>query len=165
VDTIFDVVVSDVVVFGGSISQLPEHLPSLRHSRLVTCSRYDTHEQRAVARAAGSVAFLTEAEATRLPAVVDAVRSGVWPLEARPPETARRPGRPRLTARESQVLVGLDEGLTTRLIARSMGISDTTVKGYSRSLFAKLDVHSRAQAVYVARRQGLLHTLHSRAAG
>ncbi len=61
-----------------------------------------------------------------------------------------------LTRRESEVLVLLEHGLRFKQIAHELGISESTAKGYARNLFSKLDAHSRGEAVFEARRQGLL---------
>jgi DNA-binding NarL/FixJ family response regulator len=53
----------------------------------------------------------------------------------------------RLTRRERDVMVLLVQGLTNKGIAREMVISENTVKRYLKSIFAKLDVDSRAAAV------------------
>lgn len=52
-----------------------------------------------------------------------------------------------LTPRESEVLALLAEGLSNRDIATSLYLSPETVKTHTRRVFAKLGVHSRAQAV------------------
>ncbi|MBA2690935.1 MAG: helix-turn-helix transcriptional regulator [Rubrobacter sp.] len=52
-----------------------------------------------------------------------------------------------LTAREREVLALLAEGLSNRKIARELYISEHTVKFHLSSIFAKLDVSSRAGAV------------------
>jgi DNA-binding NarL/FixJ family response regulator len=52
-----------------------------------------------------------------------------------------------LTPREQEVLALLVRGLTNKGIAREMVISENTVKRYLKSVFAKLDVDSRAAAV------------------
>jgi DNA-binding NarL/FixJ family response regulator len=62
-----------------------------------------------------------------------------------------------LTPREYEVLVGLDEGLRIKQLARAPGISEATAKAHARSLFRKLDATSRAEATRAARRLGLLH--------
>jgi DNA-binding CsgD family transcriptional regulator len=64
----------------------------------------------------------------------------------------------RLSPRESDVLLDLDEGLRFKEIARRRGIREATVKGYARALFAKLDAHSRTEAVNRARELGLLRS-------
>ena len=56
----------------------------------------------------------------------------------------------RLTRRERDVMVLLVQGLTNKGIARAMVISENTVKRYLKSIFAKLDVDSRAAAVAAA---------------
>ena len=53
----------------------------------------------------------------------------------------------RLTRHERDVMVLLVQGLTNKGIARAMVISENTVKRYLKSIFAKLDVDSRAAAV------------------
>ena len=61
-----------------------------------------------------------------------------------------------LTERETDVLLALDRGLAVRQAARALGLTEATVKGYMRTLFAKLSAHSRAEAVHKARVLGLL---------
>ena len=62
------------------------------------------------------------------------------------------PGRPvRLTERESELLALLPTGMTNRELAAHLYISENTVKTQLRSLFSKLDVKNRVQAVAVAR--------------
>jgi DNA-binding NarL/FixJ family response regulator len=64
-----------------------------------------------------------------------------------------------LTPRESSLLLLLERGLRFKQIALQMDISESTAKGYARNVFAKLGVHSRSEAVYEARRQGVLELL------
>ncbi len=52
-----------------------------------------------------------------------------------------------LTPRESEVLALLAEGMSNRDIAAALYLSPETVKTHTRRVFAKLGVHSRAQAV------------------
>ncbi|MGL5865853.1 MAG: response regulator [Dermatophilaceae bacterium] len=62
----------------------------------------------------------------------------------------------RLTAREDEVLHLLADGLAPATIARRLGISRHTSRGYVAALLAKLDAHSQLEAVAVARRTGML---------
>ncbi|WP_072806094.1 helix-turn-helix transcriptional regulator [Rhodococcoides yunnanense] len=61
-----------------------------------------------------------------------------------------------LTSRELQLLSELDTGASFQKIAVNMGIATMTARSYSRGLFAKLDVHSRGEAVFEGRRRGYL---------
>jgi DNA-binding NarL/FixJ family response regulator len=81
-------------------------------------------------------------------------------LDNRPssPASASRP-RPQpslLTARETEVLQLIADGLTTRDVSGRLGISPRTVENYKQHLFAKLGVQSRAHAVAVGSRIGIL---------
>ncbi len=61
-----------------------------------------------------------------------------------------------LRARELEVLTLLARGRSNKEIAIQLHISETTVKSHLRSLFAKLDVLSRTEAITVASRRGLV---------
>ncbi|HEY5984853.1 MAG TPA: response regulator transcription factor [Streptosporangiaceae bacterium] len=56
-----------------------------------------------------------------------------------------------LSPRERDVLLAMVDGRSSRQIAEELGISPDTVRTHTRNLFAKLDVHSRLEAVRVAR--------------
>jgi DNA-binding NarL/FixJ family response regulator len=60
-----------------------------------------------------------------------------------------------LTAREREVLGLVARGLTQSDIATNLFISPKTVGGHIQRVITKLGVHSRAQAVALAHRQGL----------
>jgi two-component system NarL family response regulator len=62
-----------------------------------------------------------------------------------------------LTPREHQVLRLLAEGKPNKIIASDLSISEVTVKSHVQSLFRKLNVLSRTEALAVASRKGLLH--------
>jgi len=61
-----------------------------------------------------------------------------------------------LTAREHEVLELMGSGLDPRAIARRLGISVHTCRGYVKAVLAKLDAHSQLEAVAVATRRGLI---------
>jgi DNA-binding NarL/FixJ family response regulator len=61
-----------------------------------------------------------------------------------------------LTAREHEVLELMASGLDPRAIARRLGISVHTCRGYVKAVLAKLDAHSQLEAVAVATRRGLI---------
>jgi DNA-binding NarL/FixJ family response regulator len=61
-----------------------------------------------------------------------------------------------LTSREAEVLSLIAEGLPNKLIADRLDISEHTVKFHVGSIFSKLGVHSRTEAVIRAARLGVL---------
>jgi LuxR family transcriptional regulator, maltose regulon positive regulatory protein len=61
-----------------------------------------------------------------------------------------------LTERESQVLDLLRTDLSPEEIAGQLRVSRATVRTHIRNIYAKLDVHSRCEAVQVAKELGLL---------
>ncbi|MFI6515700.1 response regulator transcription factor [Spirillospora sp. NPDC050679] len=60
------------------------------------------------------------------------------------------------TAQELRILNVIGQGHSNRYIARTLGISEKTVKNHIYSIFRKLDVHSRTEAVVVAIKRGWL---------
>jgi PAS domain S-box-containing protein len=62
----------------------------------------------------------------------------------------------RLTPREHEVLLHLSAGCSTAQMADLMGISVETVRNHVRRLLRALGVHSRLEAVALARREGLV---------
>ncbi len=63
---------------------------------------------------------------------------------------------PRLTDRELEVLRLVARGHSNREIARSLFISENTVKNHVRNILEKLQLHSRMEAVMYAVREKLL---------
>jgi len=61
-----------------------------------------------------------------------------------------------LTEREREVLRNIAEGCSNPEIARRLYISPNTLKAHSQSIFMKLNVHNRLQAVNKARELGLI---------
>lgn len=64
----------------------------------------------------------------------------------------------RLTARESEVLQCLADGLSTPAIAASLDMRSATARSHVRSLMLKLGVHTRAAAVARGVNEGLVMT-------
>ena len=76
-------------------------------------------------------------------------------------ELAQREQRPEpahseLTPREREVLLALSRGLSNDEIAKELVISEKTVKTHLGSIFGKLQVDGRAQAMLYAIREGLV---------
>ena len=65
-------------------------------------------------------------------------------------------GRGELTEREKQVVQLLSEGLSNKLIADRLGISDHTAKFHVNGVMMKLGASTRTEAVVEAMRRGLI---------
>jgi DNA-binding NarL/FixJ family response regulator len=63
---------------------------------------------------------------------------------------------PRLTPREMEVLEHVAQGMNNREIAKTLFISENTVKNHVRNILEKLHLHSRMEAVVYAVREKLL---------
>jgi DNA-binding NarL/FixJ family response regulator len=63
-------------------------------------------------------------------------------------------GNPDLTARELEVLSLVGQGLSNRLIARRLGISEKTVKAHLTRVFSQVGVSDRVQAALWWQRHG-----------
>jgi DNA-binding NarL/FixJ family response regulator len=67
------------------------------------------------------------------------------------------PAQEMLTPREEQVLQLLVEGRAVRQIAQELHIAPSTVKNHVQSIYGKLQVSNRAEAVRKAMRAGIVH--------
>lgn len=63
------------------------------------------------------------------------------------------PDRPPLTCRERQILELIATGLQNKEVARELQISSVTVRNHVQNILAKLDVHSKLEAVSLAYRR------------
>ncbi|MTD57411.1 hypothetical protein GKO32_26075 [Amycolatopsis sp. RM579] len=86
----------------------------------------------------------------------DRILAAVKQADTQPVTTGLAPAVPALTPRELDLVRELDSGFSYQEIARQLGLTTETVRTYSKSLYTKLDAHSRGEAVFRARLQGLL---------
>jgi DNA-binding NarL/FixJ family response regulator len=78
---------------------------------------------------------------------------------ARNPGAPPQPGLPgecELAEREQEILSLVAKGFNFQEIGRLLGISNNTVKTHIYRIYRKLSVHSRGEAVFEAKRLGLL---------
>jgi DNA-binding NarL/FixJ family response regulator len=112
---------------------------------------------------AGARGFISKA--MRAPQIVDGIKAAargeqvILVKRSNRPAIANElawPGRDlQLTGRESELLALLPTGMTNRELAAHLCLSENTIKTQLRSLFSKLGVRNRVQAVTAAR-SGLL---------
>jgi DNA-binding NarL/FixJ family response regulator len=98
-----------------------------------------------VRRAAAGEIVLPERD---LSAVLDQLRG--------PQVSAGEAALARLTPREREILLALADGQTSGQVADSLGISALTVQSHVKNILAKLNVHSKIEAVTLAWRFGLV---------
>ena len=101
-----------------------------------------------------------DAASAQIVAAIYAASAGliVLPAEdtmALPPTPTGQPAEP-LTPRELEVLDMLAEGLSNKLIAHKLGISEHTAKFHVNSILAKLNAGTRTEAVMRGVRLGWL---------
>ena len=98
----------------------------------------------------------------RLLSCIRALNDASEPMHTQATDTERAAtvasgtGDPRLTRRELSVLSLLADGDSTREIARELSYSERTVKNIVHDVRKKLDGRTRAQAVAVAARRGII---------
>ena len=88
--------------------------------------------------------------------IVAAARAAVAGGEFQRQADVQLPSNDILTRRETQVLSGINDGLTREQIADRLGISLETVKCHAKSIMVKLGVPSSAAAVGKAYELGIL---------
>ena len=170
-ETIPDVVLMDVRMPRRSgieaTGQIKEEVPSAR-ILMLTVSEDEADLYDAIK--AGASGYLIKDAA--LDEVIEAIRSvyagqsSISPTMASKLMTefaaiskrseAKPQAGPKITDREMEVLQLVAKGLSNREIAKTLFISENTVKNHIRNILEKLQLHSRMQAVYYAVREGLI---------
>ncbi|MFJ6382490.1 response regulator [Kitasatospora sp. NPDC092039] len=166
-----DVVVMDIrmPVLDG-VAATEELARTLPGCRVLALSTFDMDEYVVAALRAGAYGFLPkDVSPEDLAAAIRTVHTGEavvaprlltrlisayvrTPVAAAPP----RAGTDGLTPREVEVWRLMAAGLDNAAITRALDISHSTVKNHITSLFGKLDVRDRAQAVIAAYESGLV---------
>jgi DNA-binding NarL/FixJ family response regulator len=127
-------------------------------ARIIVLTTYDTDTEILRAIKAGTKAYLLKD--TRREELLDCIRRvnrGETCIPASLIEkVATGLSSEPLTGRELNVLELLARGKSNKEIGVSLYISETTVKSHLRSIFRKLNVLSRTEAISVAGRRGLI---------
>jgi DNA-binding NarL/FixJ family response regulator len=160
-----DVLVLDIVMPEMDGEAVARQLQARRvETRILVLTAYDerTYIQRLLA--CGVAGYVLKREAARV--LVQAVKAvgrgetGWFSPEVQVKAIQERRESPtpppRLSGREREVLALVAEGLTNRGIARQLRISHRTVEDHLASLYRKLGVANRVEAVVTALRRGLL---------
>jgi two-component system NarL family response regulator len=128
------------------------------NARIIVLTTYDGDEDIYRAMRAGAKSYLLkDVRREELFQCVREVYAGKMfvPLAIAAKLAERLPAE-ELTAREMEVLHLLAEGKPNKIIGADLAISEVTVKSHLQSVFRKLNVLSRTEAIAVANRKGLL---------
>ena len=147
-----DVALVDLFLGGASGADLCREIhESSPDTRILLISGAGT-VSRAAARAAGAAGFVSKDWSAA--DVVKAVRMVGLGMEVFEPRN--EPAGPALSEREREVLTEIATGATNREIGERLYLSPHTVKEHTSSIYRKLDVRNRAEAVKDAQRLGLI---------
>ena len=127
--------------------------------KILILSMYDNHEYIATSIRAGASGYvLKNAPSKEIIAAIEAIATGgtFYSAEVAIKLATRKPDETELTPRESQVLIGLAQGLNNKTIARELAISVRTVETHRLSIRRKLNVDKPAGLVKYAMEHGLL---------
>lgn len=108
----------------------------------------------------GAAAFVSKADTAEK--IIQVIHQTLGKLLSHPTnDELRSPysdevNKPRLTPRQCEVLNLLCEGLSNKVMARRMELSEFTVRGHVQAIFSLLQVRSRSEAIFTARRGGLV---------
>ena len=142
----------DLFMASESGAEIAERLQSLAiPPRILLISGSGRISQRA-ATASGAAGFVQKGwPAKDIAAAVQMVGRGMTVFPPEEPATG-----PPLSPREREVLERIAAGATNREIAGELFLSAHTVKDHTSSLYRKLEVRNRAEAVQRAQKLGLL---------
>lgn len=127
--------------------------------KILILSMYDNHEYIATSIRAGASGYvLKNAPSKEIIAAIEAIATGgtFYSAEVALKLATKKPDETELTPRESQVLIGLAQGLNNKTIARELAISVRTVETHRLSIRRKLKVDKPAGLVKYAMEHGLL---------
>jgi DNA-binding NarL/FixJ family response regulator len=154
----------DVVLMDLRMPKLEgvEAIRRIRHedpeAGIIVLTTFDHDEDIYAGLRAGAKAYLLkDVQPEELFRCIRAVHAGEAYLQSKvAAKLAQRVQEQPLTGREEQILKLLAEGKSNRAIGVELHISESTVKSHLKSLFVKLDVTSRAEAIALAARRGLV---------
>jgi DNA-binding NarL/FixJ family response regulator len=154
-----DIIVLDVKLPGlngvNGIALLKRKWPSVP---VLILSSMDDIETERRAYAHGAAGFLSKAE--KAEKIVETINLALQGRLSTPQSSAHADPveqQRQLTPRQYEVLALLCQGLSNKLIAQQLSLSHNTVRRHVQDILALFQVTSRAEAMYVARNQGLVN--------
>ncbi len=147
-----DVALVDLVLGGESGAELGTRLAESGHGTRVLLISGAGSIAPAAARAAGASGFVSKDFSAA--DIVRAVRMVALGQEVFAP--ASKTDAETLTSREREVVTLIASGATNAEIAKQLYLSPHTVKEHASTIYRKLGVRNRAEAVTAAQRRGLV---------
>lgn len=149
------IVLLDIKLNGSSglegIASIKRQWPSVP---VLMLSSQDEPETARLALARGAAAFVSKAETAEK--IIDVIQqvlrgelAGSTPLKNKSEER-------RLTPRQREVLELLHQGLSNKLIARKLDLSDNTVRRHVQDILEYFQAVNRSEAIFAARQQALV---------
>jgi DNA-binding NarL/FixJ family response regulator len=138
-----------------AIIKIREEFPN---ARIIVLTTYAGDVQALRALRAGAVGYLLKGTLRKeLLDTIRAVHSGRRHIPAEvAQEIALHSGEDALSDREIRVLRLVAAGKANKAIARELSVSEDTIKAHLKSIFAKLYVGDRTQAVTIAVKRGII---------
>jgi DNA-binding NarL/FixJ family response regulator len=142
----------------GGIEVIEEVRKEFAAARIIVLTTYEGDAQAMRALKAGASGYLLKSSVRKeLLDAIRAVHAGRrYILAAVAQEIAIHAAEDPLSAREIAILEMVADGKANKVIARELSLSEDTVKAHLRSIFSKLDVNDRTQAVTIALRRGII---------
>ncbi len=157
-----DVILLDLELPGiDGVAAIPRLLEVLPNGQVVVFTAYATDQRVFGAIRAGAKGYLLKGASTaEIARAIRATHAGESYLEPRIAgkllQEVRAPRHTGLSQRELGVLRLITAGMSNKQIARSLSITERTVKFHVTSILKKLDADNRARAVAIALESGLL---------
>lgn len=147
---------------GNGNEVIPFIRSTCQESVIVVLTMEADYEQLAIAKAAGASAYVLKS--SPLPELLSAMRRALThprrfsgaPSISVPTISDFKPLTFDLTSRELEILHILATGFSAREIGSQLFITEATIKTHLASIYRKMQVSNRVQAIESARKQGLL---------
>jgi DNA-binding NarL/FixJ family response regulator len=152
---VVDVVLLDIKLPGLSgmdgIAQLRSKWP---RAQILILSALDSPEIIRLALSRGAAGFISKAETAEK--IIEAINFTMCNKSVGLSPAANCAPSRQLTNRQTEVLNLLHQGLSNKLIARQLSLSDNTVRRHVQDILEFFGVASRAEAVFAARQRGIV---------
>lgn len=149
------IVLLDIKLNGSSglegIASIKRQWPA---APVLMLSSQDEPETARLALARGAVAFVSKAETAEkiIDVIKQVLRGDIAGMTSQEDKLEERS----LTPRQREVLELLHQGLSNKLIARKLELSDNTVRRHVQDILEYFQAVNRHEAIFAARQQGLV---------